>query len=370
MNCGSWGSVARPPPDRVVSKPQAPLELSPFRQRWPWIGPDLQTLRDTLHPERLPADQGEPLALPIGVAQPPEVADQPGVVEQLVVLEDPPLPVQAQLRPRGLVLVLHGLGGDSSRQGVRRLALLLQQAGFAVWRPNLRGAGASRPRAAGTYAAACNRDLLTLLAAARRRADGVPLLGVGLSLGGTVLLNGLLAQSGALDGLACVSSPLDLEASADQIEKPRNRLYANWLLRRLIAQTLADPFGIQDRERHLLEGPGRPASIRAFDAAITAPRWGYPSLAHYYRQASPLSGMLSRDVALPPLLLLHALDDPWVPVAATQQLAAGCPAGVRVLLPVHGGHNGFHGRHGQHAGSWADQCVLGWLEAQVGRPSW
>ena len=101
----------------------------PFRQRWPWIGPDLQTLRDTLRPDRLPPEQGLPLAVPVGGA------------DRLVVLVDRPAPAA---EPKALVLLLHGLAGDSGRPGVRRLALLLQHAGFAVWRPNLRGAGLSR----------------------------------------------------------------------------------------------------------------------------------------------------------------------------------------------------------------------------------
>ncbi|MFO8238031.1 MAG: alpha/beta hydrolase, partial [Prochlorococcaceae cyanobacterium] len=125
---------------------------SPFRQRWPWIGPDLQTLRDTLRPPRLGPDRGEPLMVPVGKG------------ERLLVLCDPPLGTG----PGGLVVLVHGLGGSAGGGGLRRLGLCLQPAGFDVWRLNLRGAGAGRSLAAGTYAAACNPDLLPVLAAARR----------------------------------------------------------------------------------------------------------------------------------------------------------------------------------------------------------
>ncbi len=330
---------------------------TPFRQRWPWIGADLQTLRDTLRPEPLPPDQG--LALPVAVAG----------GDQLLVLVDQPLGGRC---PRGLVLLVHGLAGDSGRQGVRRLGWVLQQRGLAVWRLNLRGAGAGRPLARGSYAAACTADLLPVLAAARSQAAGRPLLGVGLSLGGTILLNALLEQPTALDGLACVSSPLDLQACSRQIAAPRNRLYERWLLRRLIAQTLADPFGLQPAELSGLQGPGRPRSIRVFDAAITAPRWGYRSVDHYYAAASPGPALLdsAAPAALPPALLLHAADDPWVPVAATRQLAEALAVGHsclpwQVWITRQGGHNGFHAP----MANWADQQVAGWLEAQVGSAS-
>ncbi|MGL6135472.1 MAG: alpha/beta hydrolase, partial [Prochlorococcaceae cyanobacterium] len=145
-----------------------PPLCSPFRQRWPWIGPDLQTLRDTLRPPRLGPDTATALQVPVGDGE-------------LLVLCDPPLGAAAGAGIGGLVVLVHGLGGSAGGGGLRRLGLCLQAAGFDVWRLNLRGAGPGRPLAAGTYAAACNADLLPVLAEARRQAGGLPLLGVGLS---------------------------------------------------------------------------------------------------------------------------------------------------------------------------------------------
>jgi predicted alpha/beta-fold hydrolase len=334
------------------------LGLAPFQQRWPWIGPDLQTLRDTLKPPLLPPDQGEPLALAVG--------DQ----ASLLAMVDPPRPVTPGQRaePRGLVVLLHGLGGSSEREGLRRMGLSLQAAGFGVWRLNLRGAGPGRPLAPGTYAARCDRDLLPVLRRAREQAGGRPLLGVGISLGGTMLLNAALAAPGVLDALVCTSSPLDLARCSQQIEQPRNRVYQRWLLRRLCAQTLADPFGVSAAERLALEGQDHPRTIRAFDAAITAPRWGYRSVEHYYREASPLPRLLgahgdgsSDPPALPPTLLLHALDDPWVPVSGAQALAAQSLPGVEVVFTARGGHNGFHGVGDAPLSCWGDQLTVRWL---------
>ena len=342
------------------------MQAERFRQRWPWIGPDLQTLRDTLRPPRLPPDRGEPRVIPVG----------PGA--SLLALADPPLapPVGLRSEPRGLVLLLHGLGGSSQREGVRRLGLSLQAAGWAVWRLNLRGAGPGRPLAPGTYAARCDGDLLPVLRLARQQAAGRPLVGVGISLGGTVLLNALLAElpelaePGWLDALVCTSSPLDLAACSRQIEQPRNRIYQRWLLRRLCAQTLADPFGVSAAERAALVGVDRPLTIRAFDAAITAPRWGYASVEHYYREASPLLRLPLRR--LPPTLLLHALDDPWVPASGARALAglvAGgqAPEKMEVVLTARGGHSGFHGAGDGPLSCWGDQLVVRWLDRLLAR---
>ena len=332
---------------------QKQLGVLPFQQRWPWIGGDLQTLRDTIRPVQFPPDQGQPVQIDV-----PALTSGAAEAGQLLALLDVP-----SGPPLGLVLLLHGLGGSSSREGLRRMGLALQVAGFAVLRLNLRGADPGRHLAGGTYAARCNSDLLPVIDRARVLADGRPLLGAGISLGGTMLLNACLAQPGALDGLFCASSPLDLAACSASIERPRNRIYQRWLLQRLVRQTLADPFGVSDKERTQLSGSLAPRTIRAFDSAVTAPRWGFADVEAYYREASPLQQLMRESDRLPPTLLLQALDDPWVPAASAQKLLAGLSGGspIRQTFSQHGGHNGFHGR----GGCWGDQLAVRWLEHLV-----
>jgi uncharacterized protein len=334
------------------------LGLSPFRARFPWWGADLQTLRDSLRAVPLPPDRGRPLSIDLGAG------------DRLLAFFDPTFTAHAL----GLVVLLHGLGGSSAGVGVRRLGLALQAAGFAVLRLNMRGAGPGRSLARGTYAAQCNRDLLPALQWARElsqqprmlmgrpAAQPLPLMGVGISLGGTMLLNACLERA-ALDALVCISSPLDLSACAAQMEHPRNWIYAQWMLRGLIRQTQADEKGLREHERAALIGAGRPTSIRGFDALITAPRWGYGSVAEYYRAASPLPGLLTA-ASMPPYLLIQALDDPWVPAdgaMALEELDTSPSAGVHVQLTHGGGHGGFHGIDDDLAMSWSDRLTAAWL---------
>jgi predicted alpha/beta-fold hydrolase len=358
------GLPKRTVPLPVVSQLPDLLGLPPFRERSPWIGGDLQTLRDALRPLRFPPERAEELtiALPGG--------------DRLLGLLDRPAPGP----PTGLVVVLHGLGGSSDGPGPRRLALALLAEGLAVLRLNLRGAGRGRPLARGNYCALCNEDLAPALAWARQLAADLaraaspaaaplPLFGAGISLGGTVLLNGCL-QDLPLDGLVCVSSPLDLTVCADQFERPRNRVYHRWLLDRLREQTLADPGGLRAAEREALLGAGRVRTIRSFDVAITAPRWGFASVAAYYAAASPLTALLEGR-RLPPTLLVHADDDPWVPVGPLQQLAAAHAAGEdsfpKVVITPRGGHNGFHAPGDGPGACWADRLAAAWLGRLSGR---
>ncbi len=349
--------------------------MRPFEQRFPWIGGDLQTLRDTFRNESLPKDRGKVVEIPI----PGLLSGGAGSGHLLAFLD---LPEKCSC-PRGLVLMLHGLGGSSRRLGLRRMAVSFIEAGFAVLRLNLRGADPGRHLAGGTYAAKCNSDLIPVLVRARELCDelgtqcncsngALPLLGAGISLGGTMLLNAcldirspLISAGLVLDGLVCTSSPLDLAACSASIERPRNRLYQRWLLDRLVRQTLADPFGVTSQEKESLSGalqgitPIR--SIRQFDSVITAPRWGYPDVDSYYSEASPLFALLKGPSELPPTLILQARDDPWVPASGAQKLADSFPWSkdsiLQVILPSHGGHNGFHGI----AGCWGDQLAERWF---------
>ena len=371
---------------RIQHNPQLLEQLGvvTYQQRWPWVGGDLQTLHDTIRPVPLPEDQGEPIRIAV-----PPLASGAAAAGELLAFLDRPLPTPAgdSVRPRALVLALHGLGGSSRREGLRRLVLTLQRNGFAVLRLNLRGADPGRDLAGGTYAAACNSDLLPVIVRARElcrqlapSSSALPLFGAGVSLGGTMLLNACLSSSEdraaaglppdqlVLDGLFCASSPLDLAACSASIERPRNRVYQRWLLQRLVRQTLADPFGVSPQEdESLTQNP--PRSIRAFDAAVTAPRWGFDSVDAYYLRASPLPYLLDDRRSLPPTLLLQALDDPWVPASGAKRLLSALmlqPADQRdpvsVLLTQRGGHNGFHAPGDSvESGCWSDRVASSWL---------
>jgi predicted alpha/beta-fold hydrolase len=331
-----------------------PLGLPPFRPRFPWLSPDLQTLRDSLRPQ--------PLALP-RVQQRCLIPVAGGQLLAWWALPQRP--------PQAVVLLVHGLGGNSESVGVRRLAALLLQRGLAVLRLNLRGAGEGRGLALGSYAARCNSDLLPVLAQARQLAQGLPMVGVGFSLGGTVLLNAVLANPAGLDGVVALSAPLDLAASCRHMQRRRNRPYLWVVVQRLRRQVSADPAGLTASERRALAAaPGW--SLEGFDAAITAPRWGYDAVEHYYAAASPLPQLLKVVTGLPPCLVLQAADDPWVPAGPAVALAEArsrCPSMLVVLSP-RGGHNGFHGTrdHAQAgaAASWSDRLTASWITQQLG----
>ena len=90
---------------------------------------------------------------------------------------------------------------------------------------------------------------------------------------------------------------------------------------------------------------------------------GFENVDDYYQRASPLKKLLTASSEkLPKTLLIHSLDDPWVPSESVQILherisCGSCPLKVETLLTKYGGHNGFHGLKG----CWGDEVVKRWL---------
>ncbi len=344
------------------------LGISPFKERIPWIGPDLQTLRDTFASDELPDVNTSEIRITV----PPLKSRKTGGGSLVAYLDKP----SSSLRINGLVLLLHGLGGSTRRRGLTRMANALVQSNFAVLKLNLRGSDPCREFVDGTYAAECNSDLIPVLRRAReisyqltddyQSSKNIPLFGAGISLGGTILLNACMSDETLLDGLVCISSPLDLNECSSSIERARNFIYQKWLLNRLIRQTLEDPFGIEEREKNVLVRNKYKKreinNIRSFDNLITAPRWGYENVEEYYAKASPFYSLMKNEKPIPKTLFIQSKDDPWVPFRAAEKLKgkmkfSNNQKSNKFIFTEKGGHNGFHGVEG----CWGDQVVIKWF---------
>ena len=107
-------------------------------------------------------------------------------------------------------------------------------------------------------------------------------------------------------------------------------------------------------------------SIRAFDSAITAPRWGFANADIYYKNASPFKALMKYGKAFPKTLIIQSLDDPWVPSFPAQEISNSLSSlkkdsRINILITSYGGHNGFHGIDG----CWGDRVVTKWLESLI-----
>ena len=343
------------------------LKNKPFREVLPWIGGDLQTLRDTFVIDFGKSITNKKILFPIN-----KILSEKFEYDYLLGFLELPEDLNSL---RGFVIVTHGLGGSTKRFGLRRISRKLAKNGFGVLKLNLRGSGSARYLAKGNYCARCSSDIISAIKYFKKLINlefkyrtktnhNPPIYGVGLSLGGTILLNACLdydENNGEklLDGLACVSSPLDLSSCSLCIEKPRNSLYQKWLLHRLKNQ-LWDGFNNENKfynNEELRKKIRSLKSIREFDEKFTAPSWGFNSLEEYYFKASPIFRIQKSIKTLPQILFIHAMDDPWVPYKCTFDLRKEIIDKFTILITKKGGHNGFHSING----CWSDEAVKNWF---------
>lgn len=253
------------------------------------------------------------------------------------------------------VLIVHGLGGSSEAPYVRGMARALLERGFAVTALNLRGA-AGPNRLARTYHAGDTGDLAVV--AGRLRTTG-RLGAVGFSLGGNALLK-LMGETGSrapFAAAASVCAPLDLEQTATRLNQGLSRGYEQYLLlalkrslwrkRRLVA-------GHLDLRRAL-----GASSFAAWDEEVTAPLHGFASAKDYWSRSSARAFISKIER---PTLVLHALNDPFMPPAVLPDPATVPPC-VAVEALDWGGHVGF--LTGLAGPSYADERVADFLVGQL-----
>ncbi len=254
---------------------------------------------------------------------------------------------------RGLVLLVHGLGGSADSDYVRATAAGLLADGYNCALVDLRSAGLSGATTRHIYHAGKTDDLRCVLAELARQPEArdnreatARLMVVGFSLGGAVTLKLLgepLAGLPVVAGVA-VSAPLDLVAGSTHLSGAMFGIYERYILRALRRDSLRPaPDGTERVSPSERSGIRKARRLPDFDDVLTAPRNGWRDAQEYYTVNSCARFLAHITV---PTLVIHSLDDPMIPAAPYEAVdwAALEPRGVRHLITDKGGHVGFHER--------------------------
>lgn len=267
---------------------------------------------------------------------------------------------QPRGKPRGTLLLVHGLEGSSDRGYMLSAAHAALVAGFAVHRMNIRGCGGTEARSDTLYHAGLTCDLGFLLRQLAANSPA-PLVACGFSLGGNQVLKlaGELGETAApwLTAVIGVSVPIDLAACARALGQRSNYLYENRFLRhlteRLARRAAARPHLFQS----YLEDARRSGTIWDFDHRVTARFFGFEGAAGYYGSQS--SGLFLDRIRIP-ALVLQAQDDPMIPFEVFENAAFRANPCLRLVATPHGGHVGFLARGPNRF--WLDAAIVHWLE--------
>ena len=265
-----------------------------------------------------------------------------------------------------LVVLFHGLEGGARSHYARNLMFHLASRKWRGVIPHFRGCGGEPNRLPRAYHSGDFEEIGAMLAHIRSRFDG-RMLAVGISLGGSALLNWIGREGegarGTLDAAATASVPLDLMASGKAIDRGLNRIYARHFLQTLIPKALA----IAQRFPGKLDAP-RVARVRTmweFDECVTSALHGFAGADDYWTRASSKPWLAGVRV---PSLVINARNDPFVPAASLPSRREVSPD-VVLEQPPHGGHVGFMTGPGRGRMDWLALRVLRFFDAVHGRGS-
>jgi predicted alpha/beta-fold hydrolase len=239
-----------------------------------------------------------------------------------------------------LLIVSHGLEGDSQRHYARGLVKLFNQKGIDVLVWNNRSCGGEINLQPILYHHGSTYDLDTVVNHVMSKSSYTGIFLSGISMGGAQTLNYLGQQGRNLSRLilraAVYSTPVHLPSSAATLRRPANAFYARKFMgklkRKMEAKGKQFP-GLVDLDRL-----PQVRDFDDFDTHYTAKLHGFKNAADFYEQASPHSRI--QDIGIS-TLILNAKNDPLLGEECYPVAFAKSSEAIFLEMPTRGGHTGF-----------------------------
>ena len=240
-------------------------------------------------------------------------------------------------KSRKLVLLTHGLEGDSTRPYMLGMAKMFSKNGWDVLSWNCRSCSGEMNRAFRLYNHGEIGDIESVLnyALQKRAYDEVVL--IGFSMGGNVSLKfASVSQHPSVKKVIAFSSPLEMRTSTAILDFPSRFIYKTYFKKGILPKVKLKAQMFPDR-----------LSLAEVEAAKT---WveqqylffvkinGYASIDDFYEKGSALNFIPKLKI---PTLIVQAQNDPMLTAECSPiQLAENHPF-IHLETPRFGGHCGF-----------------------------
>lgn len=256
-----------------------------------------------------------------------------------------------------LVVISHGLEGNSRRPYMLGMANIFFKNGWDVLNWNFRGCSGCMNKAPFFYHSGATYDLDKVVSYAQTGYKEIYL--VGFSLGGNLTLK-YLGESHAshekVKKAVTISVPLALGASCDKISRPENRVYSSRFLKSLKGKVLEKAKLFPDQI--LLDGLAQIRKLREFDDHYTGPLHGFSNAEDYYDACSSLYFL---DKISIPVLILNAKNDPFLSEECFPEGLGRKLPSVFMEFPESGGHVGFSPL-GRDAPYWSEKRAFDFMQ--------
>jgi uncharacterized protein len=240
------------------------------------------------------------------------------------------------------MVIWHGMEGSTESGYMPSTARKAFCAGFNVVRVNYRNCGDTENLTPTLYHGGLSGDLQVVINELIHR-DGLKrIYPIGFSLGGNMVLKllGEYADNPPREVVAAavVSPSVDLQASTNLIMSRRN-----WLYHRNFVLSLKKRI----RKKHEmypdiynLDRLPQIQTIRDFDEQFTATANGFANAEDYYYRVSSIR--VANQIRVP-TLIIHALDDPFIPFEPLRQSIFRDNPCLLLMATKRGGHVAFIG---------------------------
>lgn len=238
-----------------------------------------------------------------------------------------------------LLVISHGLEGNSDRHYVAGLAKLFNQNGWDILAWNNRTCGGEMNRQKILYHHAASYDLRTVIEHANKKFDYKAISLVGISMGGGQTLRYLGERDfpipANLHKAVAISAPCSLIESAKTLDLAINKVYANKFLTRLRAKIKQKAAQFPEID---ITGIDEIKTLKEFDDRYSGPIHGFKGAKEFYEFCDPFPFIKQIHV---PVLLLNALNDPLLQGDCYPYALAEAMPNLFLETPKRGGHVGF-----------------------------
>lgn len=260
-----------------------------------------------------------------------------------------------------IVIISHGLEGNSTRAYILGMAKKFYDEGFDVIAWNYRGCSGEINRQKIFYHSGATYDLDTVVRHAIALGYEKIFL-IGFSLGGNLTLK-YLGENGdgvppQLQGAVTFSVPLDLHASCIQISRRENKIYANRFLRGLKKKIKLKAKKYGELNVRLLKDIH---TLASFDDYFTAPLHGFENALDYYLKSSALQYL---NQITRPSLIVNAKNDPFLSKECYPAEMLHDHPMVFFESPKRGGHVGFPSFNGS-VFYWSENRAFEFVQAHL-----
>jgi len=239
-----------------------------------------------------------------------------------------------------LILLMHGLEGNTERHYMKGMAKKFSQQKWDVLAMNCRSCSGEMNRKMRLYNHGEIGDIGEVIEHALIQKNYEEITLVGFSMGGSIILKYLGVNGGqhpkSIKTAVAFSSPVDLHGSVAKLDEPECAFYKKRFMGMLYdkikykAEKYPDVMDFNNMKKV--------KNWKDFDHYFSAPLNGYKNADDFYTQASAINFM--PDIQIP-VLLVNAQNDPILTPSCFPIDFAKAHQFLHLEIPEKGGHVGF-----------------------------